>query len=518
MIKLTKFYTKIFVRTPIFIISLLFNIYIFIVQLKSLNLSILEYTGIISYAIIASNLFFLVTTSSIISKKSEVMDFLEKNKFKRYLTIILSGSIISVITSIIPIIIILAFKNNNIELYFVITGILNFFLIWNLSNIISISIGASIGILLNRWISIFLSLAIYGFFPFNLNNPLFKSQVLNKLFNIYSDSTSIQTNILCDEIFNLSYILDKLFVLWLILLMIIIVKILLDKSRKISSGIAVISIMLLIVFTIISSNSNVTYIHKYDIAKLSAEKYHIDSYKMDINIANSLKNNVLFHVNIDESVDSITFLLDDLFKVKEITVDNEPVKFTHEKGKVVLDYKTSGKKSINVLVSYEGYIHVEDNLGVDTFYCNSHALNITDSLHWYPGLYDNSLISYNININTSSNIYSNLDVESQSNNLLNNNYKLTGKTSGVDLFAGQYRKIDDNGIEYIIPSTYNLEDFRAKLDKSISSYLTKHEEEFSKDDFELLREKKYKKVIVGMRVNTNSYIKISNDTLLINYI
>ncbi len=518
MIKLTKFYTKIFVRTPIFIISLLFNIYIFIVQLKSLNLSILEYTGIISYAIIASNLFFLVTTSSIISKKSEFMDFLEKNKFKRYLTIIMSGSIISVITSILPIIIILAFKNNNIGFYFVITGILNFFIIWNLSNIISISIGASIGILLNRWISIFLSLAIYGFFPFNLNNPLFKSQVLNKLFNIYSDSTSIQTNILCDEIFNFSYILDKLFVLWLILLIIIIVKILLDKSRKILSGIAFISIILLIVFTIIFSNNNVTYIHKYDISNLNTEKYHIDSYKMDINIANNLKNNTSFNVNIDENINSITFLLDDLFKIKEIKIDNEPVKFTHEKGKVVLDYQSNEKKSINVSVSYEGDIHVEDKLGVDTFYCNSHVLNITDSLHWYPGLYDNSPIAYNININTSSNIYSNLDVERQDYNLLNNNYKLTGKTSGVDLFAGQYKSVNDNGIEYVIPSTYNLEDFKDKLDKNILSYLTKHEKEFSKGDFELLREKKYKKVIVGMHVNANSYIKISNDTLLINYI
>lgn len=41
---------------------------------------------------------------------------------------------------------------------------------------------------------------------------------------------------------------------------------------------------------------------------------------------------------------------------------------------------------------------------------------------------------------------------------------------------------------------------------------------FSEDDIEVLREKRYKKVIVGMQVNTNSYIKISNDTLLINYI
>ncbi|NOW06527.1 hypothetical protein [Clostridium beijerinckii] len=513
MIKLAKFYVKIFVKTPIFIILLLFNMYIFILQLKSLNLSILEYTGIISYAIIASNLFFLVATSSIVSRRSEIMGFLEGNKFKRYLTIIFSGSIISIITSIIPMTIILIFKNNNIESYFVVSGILNFFIIWNLSNMLSISIGASVGVLLNRWISVFVSLAIYSFFPFNLNDPLFNSQVLNKLFNIYSDSTSIKTNILCDEILNLSYILDKLFVLGLILLMIIIVKILLDKRKKILNGISFVSIVLQISFTIVASNNDVAYIHNYNIANLNNVKYHIESYKMDMNIGNELKNIVSFNLRIDENTDSITFLLDDLFKIKEIRIDNEPVKFTHENDKVVLDYKANDRKSINIMISYEGNVHIEDGLGVDTFYCNSHVINLTNSLYWYPSIYNNSSIDYDININTSANIYSNLDVESRGNN-----FKVTGTASEVDLFAGQYKKVEDNGIEYIIPSTYNLEEFKTKLEKRVSSYLAKHEEEFSKDDIEVLREKRYKKVIVGMRVNTNSYIKISNDTLLINYI
>lgn len=518
MIQLTKFYTKLFVKTPIFILSLLFNMYIFIFQLKSLNLSILEYTSIISYAIIASNLFFLVNTSSIITKKSEVMEFLEKNKFKRYLIIILSGLIISAITSIIPIMIILVFKNSNIEFSFVFKGILNFFIIWNLSNMISISIGASIGVLLNRWISLFISLAIYSFFPFNLNDHLFKSQVLYNFFNIYSDSTTIQTNILCDEIFNISYICDKVFVLCLILLMIILVKILLDKNKKILNGIAFVLVTFFIGVTIFVGSNSVTYIHTYDIPDLNNVNYHIESCKMNINIDSNFKNTASFQLAIDGSIDSITFLLDDLFKIREVKIDNVPVNFTHKNNTVILDYKTDEKKNINISISYEGYIHIEDKLGVDTFYCNSHVLNLTDSLHWYPSLYNTLPIDYTIDINTSSNIYSNLNVESQSNNLLSKKYELKGTASGVDLFAGQYKNIVDNGIEYTIPSTYNLEDFKTNLEKRISSYLQKHGEELSKDDLEILKHKKYIKVIVGMDVSTNSFMKISNDVLLINYI
>ncbi|ALB44131.1 hypothetical protein [Clostridium beijerinckii] len=513
MMKLVKFYTKLFVKTPIFILSLVFSMYIFIFQLKSLNLSILEYTSVISYAIIASNLFFLVAASSILSKRSEIMEFLEKNRFKRYLIIILSGAIISVITSIMPIIIIIIFKNSSIEYSFVVKGILNFFIIWNLSNIISISIGASVGILLNRWTSLFISISIYSFFPINLFSPLLESKVLNKLFNIYSDSTTIQTNILCDEIFDISYVCDKVFVLCLILLMIILVKILLDKNKKVLGGISFLLIVFFIGDIVFINNNSIRYIHEYDVSNFDNVDYHIKSYEMNMNIGDDLKNDVSFNLDVDSNIDSITFLLDDLFKIEEIRIDGEAAKFTHEDDKVVLDYKTNEKKSINIEISYEGHIHIEDELGVATFYCNSDVMNLTNSLHWYPSIYNNSSIDYDININTSANIYSNLDVESQGNN-----FKVTGTASEVDLFAGQYKKVDDNGIEYIIPSTYNLEEFKTKLEKRVSSYLVKHEEEFSKDDFEVLREKRYKKVIVGMHVNTNSYIKISNDTLLINYI
>ncbi|NFO02926.1 M1 family metallopeptidase [Clostridium botulinum] len=516
MIKSTKFYTKVFVKTPIFILSLLFNMYIFIFQLKALDSSILEYTSLISYAMIASNLFFLVATSSIISKKLEIMEFLEKDKFKKYLIIILSGLIISIIMSIIPIIMILVFKNNNINFYFVVKGVLNFFIIWNLSNMISISLAASVAILLNRWNSLFISLFIYSIFPFYAINPLFKSQLINKFLNIYSDSTAIKTNILCDEIFNMSYICDKVFVLCLILLMLILVKILLNK--KILDSIAFIIVIFFICITTLIGSNSVTYVHKYNDSNLSNVNYNINSYDMNINIDNKLKNIASICLDINGDTDSITFLLDDLFKVEGIKIDNAPVNFIHSNDKIVLDYKTNEKESINIIILYEGSVHVEDELGIDTFYCNKHVVNLTDSLYWYPCLYNNSLINYNIDIITSANIYSNLNVERQSNNLLSNKYKVKGTSSRVELFAGQYKEVVDNGIEYIIPSTYNLEDFKIKLNKKISYYLNKHEEELSKYDFELLKEKKYKKVIIGMSINTNSYIKISNDVLLINYI
>jgi|GEM_PF-1652888 len=517
MIKLTKFYTKVFVKTPIFILFLLFNMYILIFQLNALNSSILEYISVICFAIIASNLFFLVSTSSITSKKSEIMEFLEANEFKRYLVIILSGLIISVATSIIPIIMILVFKNSSIEPFFVFKGILNFFIIWNLSNMVSILIGASIGVLLKRWISILISLVIYSFFPFYLFNPLFESKVLSKFLNIYSDSTTIQENILCDEIFNMSYFFDKAFIMCLILLMIILVKILLDENKKILFSIIFISIVLLMGITIFVGSNSVTYIHKYDNSQLSDINYHIKSYEMDLNIENKLKNSVSFQLDMDNNIEPITLLLDNLFKIEEIKIDNEPVNFIHEDDKIVLEYKANEKKSINISISYEGYIHIENNLGVDTFYCSNDALNLTNCLHWYPSLYDNSPINYNINLNTSSKIYSNLDIVSQSNNLLSNEYKLNGIAPEVDLFAGQYKSVVDSGVEYIIPSTYDDKTFKQKLEEDISSNLERYNKKLSQEDFNTLKYKKYKKVIIGMKVNTNTNIKLSNNVLLISY-
>ncbi|SFC40158.1 hypothetical protein [Clostridium uliginosum] len=512
MLKLANFYIKVLIKTPLFFISLLFSIFIFIIQLSALkHSSILQYTNVTCFAMISLNLYFLISTSSVLAKKYELMDFLELDIFKKYLTIVLSGLIISIVVSLIPITLILVFKNANINSFFVLKGILNLFIILNLSNLISISIGASVGTLFKKWVSIVISVIVYAFFPFYLFNPLTESNVINKFLNIYGDSTVIPTNILCDEIFNISYFCDKLLILFITILLILSIKIIINKKKRILSVVSSFLIIICMIITISVGLNSVLYIHKYDFSKADNLKYHISSYKMDINIDNNFKNNVSFQLDINNPNDSIILELDDLFKIDEIKIDNNPVQFTHEKDKITLDYKSNQKENVNISISYKGYIHIEDSLGVDTFYCNNHAINLTDSFSWYPYVNNDNLpINYSMKINSSSNIYSNLDTQ-----IKYNQYLLEGTTQKVNLFSGQYKDFLNDGIEYVIPSANDLDNFKMSLDDYILDYLNDPHNKLSQNEINELKYKKYKKVIVGVHVSNYSSIKLSDDVLLL---
>ncbi|WP_297420441.1 hypothetical protein [Clostridium sp.] len=512
MLKLARFYIKVLVKTPIFLISLLFSIFIFIVQLNALkHSSILQYTSATCYAIISLNIYFLISISSVLTKKYEIMDILELDIFKKYLIIILSGLIISILISLIPIILILVFKNANINSFFTLKGIINFLIILNLSNLLSIVISSSIGILLRKRISIAISVIVYALFPLYLFNPLSESSVINKFLNIYSDSTVITKNILCEEIFNISYLCDKLIIIMAITLLILLVKILTNKKKKIISVISIFFVVICMIITISVGLNSVSFIHTYTFTKADNINYHISSYKMDINIDNNFKNNVSFQLDIDNPNDSIILRLDDLFKINEIKINDMPVQFTHKNDEIVLDYKSNQKENVNISISYEGYIHVEDYLGVDTYYCNNHVMNLTDSFCWYPYLNnDNFPINYNIKINSLSNVYSNLDTQ-----VKDNYYLLEGTAQTVNLFSGQYKYVRDNGIEYIIPSASDLEKFKSSLDEYITDYLNDPNNKLSQNDVNTLKDRKYKKVIVGVHVDDYTNMKLSDDVLLL---
>lgn len=514
MLKLAKFYTKLFIKTPIFILSLIFSLFIFIVQINALKYSsILQYTGVICYGIMSYNLFFIVSSASIISHNNDIFEFLQENKYKKFLVIIFSGLIVSVIMSLIPIIFVMLFKNSNINTFFTLKGILNIFIIINLSNLLSITIGSSIGLLFNKWISIICSLIIYCIFAINLFFPILNFSSFSKLINIYSDYTVIQKNILCDDLINTFYICDKLFILCIIFLIIVFTKIFLDKKKVFKSIISFFIILIITIGIVFVGINSVKTFHTYDVIDLT--NYSIEDYNMSLCINNKLKNDVLLKLKVSNSSDKIELLLDDIFKINDIKINNSPVTYNHSDNKIVLNYNSNSGESVYINISYEGFVNIEDYLGVNIFYCNKNCINLTDSFYWYPSLYDNSLVNYNVTLNTtSSKVYSNLNIISEKDSFLSNEYTFEGTVPNFNLFSGQYNDVYDNEIEYVIPSSYRLEHFEKRLDSIVSSYLASNFAHLSETEKYMLENKKYKKVIICMGVSNG--LKLSNDTLLIN--
>ena len=88
MVKLGRFYIKVLIKTPLFFISLLFAMFIFIVQLSALkNESIVQYTNVICFAMISLNLYFLISTSvgKVILNDTDLLGYSNKKDIIGYL-------------------------------------------------------------------------------------------------------------------------------------------------------------------------------------------------------------------------------------------------------------------------------------------------------------------------------------------------------------------------------------------------------------------------------------------------
>jgi len=211
----------------------------------------------------------------------------------------------------------------------------------------------------------------------------------------------------------------------------------------------------------------------------------------------------------------IVLFLDDIFKIEEIKINNKAIEFVHENDKILIEYYADNGDSIDAVIKYKGVIHIENDFGVDEFYCSNHAVNITDLFYWYPRLDNDYLINYKVKLIGNSKVYTNLDTISENNEFLKNTYIFNGKSIGVSLFSGDYKEIIDGGIEYIIPYNYDYKKYKSKLDNYITSYLNSEENKLSQDEINKINNKKYSKVIVGVNVSNTEYIKFTNNTLLV---
>lgn len=502
------------IKNPLFFISLLFNIFLIYKQHSALQVSMFEFVQVFYFGFIASNLFFLIISTYVMYKNYDIFNFIEKNVFKKQAAVIIGSIIISTVISLIPISVMIIFKNPNFQHIFVLKGIVHFFIIWTLSNLLACVVGSTIGSLCKNGFSMILSFVFFGLF-IKYSYGSYGSYI-KQLFNIYDDFTFAGMNYICGRIFNTFYYLDKLFILLISLLILSITCFINKTIKKTYSTIFLILTLLCTCINVhlssIYKSSNLT---KYETIKNI--NYIVESYDMDIKLGNRFKNAANINLSVKTNSNNIVMLLDDLFKIDELYVNGKPCDFHHEHNKLnIIRSFTEGEK-VHISVKYKGYVDVANNLGAPVYYVSKYATNLPiSSFYWYPKTTETSLINFNVSIKASNSIYSNLDMCSYSDSL----YKFRGKSSGLNIFSGQYKKYYENNIEYIIPTNSNLESFKLNMQDYINNLNSKH---FSKKELAILKTNKFKKVICGIwDINfnvqfTKPYIQMFEDTLIINY-
>lgn len=247
MILKIKFYLKLFLRNPLIFISMLFNLFLLYKQSPSLHYNPLMFSQVFCFGFMASNLFLLIISTFLMNKKYEVFELYEKNKLLKQISLVISGMLISIITSLPTIIVIFIFLYSKYSFLYILSIILHFLILWNLSNFICLCIGTVIGNIFNTNLCFLFSCGIYSLFIFRLYS--LSESLFYNLFNIFDDSTiifSYKTNI----IFYIPYIIDKLFIFILSILILAIGNLFLQKNKYYKVNILLIFMLLIFLITI----------------------------------------------------------------------------------------------------------------------------------------------------------------------------------------------------------------------------------------------------------------------------
>ena len=210
MLKTINFYHKIILKNPLSLISLLFTIFLIYVQHTAITSCILTFVETYCFGFICTNIFLLIISTYAMYKRYELLDIYEKNDLKKQLSIIFSGLLVSLIPLCLVILSIIFFSYNLYSFKIILEGICHFCFIWFTSNIISLAIGTTVGIIIKNKFSLLTSLVIYCLFPIRLYN--LSDNIFYNLFNIYDDCTILIRNS-SELLFSYSYFLDKAFII-----------------------------------------------------------------------------------------------------------------------------------------------------------------------------------------------------------------------------------------------------------------------------------------------------------------
>lgn len=511
MINSIKFYTKVSTKNVFFLIAIFFILLLGLRTISVLETSLFQYTKFFYFGYICFNIFLIIISSSMIYKKYTVLTFLENRKIKKIITVFISGEIITLLAAIPIILLILFFKNPLFSLSTLLLSITHFLIVWICCNILALSIGITSAIILKNELSIILSLITYSLFIY-LSYAHLPNTNINRYFNIFDDNTFIITNDLAGVILNSHYFIDKLFIL-LISGIILLIGLIVSSRKKlpliISAFVCTVVLFYLVIIGISKQNQYTPVLHE----NLEAN-YSIESYEMDIKIDHLLTNDIKIDLIPKENSNFVSFILNDAFTIDSMSINNvQTTGYSFKDNRIYINYDFIKDQGVSIKINYSGEISIKNDIGYDLFYANKQAINLPgDEFYWYPITSLKAPIQYNVSIDNSTKVYSNLQSD---HNVEKNQYNFSGSVKYVSLFAGIYQEYSIDSTNYIFPISYKFENLKSEIDYLLEDTLTEQSNYFSNEEINTLKNHSYTQVIVGNWLGQN--VKLDDTTLLIKY-
>lgn len=504
MLRSTFYYSKVLLKNPLFLFLIPFLIIMLFFTKEAFNTSIFDFVKHFYYGFIIVNLFFLITTTTTMNKSFEIHNYLERNPLKKQCTVLLSSLWISVALLLIPILFIVYFQSNDLDFYIMMRGILHFSVLWILTNLLSATIGTTIGsIIKNMWASL---IAIGSYSIFIWRSMSDENNAIQKMFNIYDDNLRIASNNILGIVFNVPYILDKLFIVLLISLFISFVGFYRQTKKRflyLAIGLGCIGLIGLNANYLKTSEQIFTSQYPDDV---KSQAYKITSYDMDIDFSKKFKNQATLHLIIKKNINHIDLLLDQAFHIKKITINDLPVSYSFTNHKLILHTSQKKGDEVKMDITYDSHLFINSDVGVPTFYVTKQAINLPGNIfYWYPTIPTMGKSQFTIKTKSSIPLYTNLQQKTST--------LYEGTTNSITFVAGEYKKINYNGKEYIIPKVTDFRRFTENLDDMLQSLSKK---EYSKEELANLKAENYQKIIVGFWPGSEQYVFLNNNTLFVN--
>lgn len=476
---ISSFISKIIRNNILFVLTILVINYQFITSwYYQINLTQASFNELLSLRVYTCVLIGALTVLNVMfymQKNYDSIKILCKNNFEYFLGVCLSVVKINLIFSCIPFFyaIIYSIIVRPLSLTSIITIILTVIFEWIIPLTTLSIIVSFISIIINNVILKFV--LVSGVIYITSTKMLDISMRINNIFmrnifktlNIFDDQTYAEyTDSLVKDI-NISYILDKLLPLLFSIMLILIAYIILNnfKQKYIKSMLVVVVFTLIFLLLNYISTNIVTY-RDYDFDytryfyKQELNNFEIKTHKIKADFKNNsqFESNIIVVNTTNKPQSSIDFVLDRLFKVKEVKINSKSVDFNQNGDQLTINSGISiyPKQEVQLTINYSGYLNVLTSWNQTRVVANSRNISLPpNSFIWYPKVNQSNEIQYKLELNSRNKVYSNLTEVNKKNTLFTSKYTFNLKSKDIAIFSGAYNESIKNGIKIVYPESVN---------------------------------------------------------------
>lgn len=480
--KTSRFYFKVYVKNIVFLLMVIAVSFFCYYYKEVLEMSIYLFTELSSYSLYCTTIGIMIISTYISGNKYEIVETIERNENKLFLSNILAGTKVSTLLFAIPCIIIFSHINYIGVNVYTIKEFFNYAIIWYCANIFAVVLGATVGTFIGNFLRYIICIIIY---LFSMGSSMTLFSPTNKFLTIFSDFLSIFTdkvtapvNYASPILFNRIYLLDKLFIIFNILFMIILVYV--KTNIKTNKNKYRYYICALVVFLIIQSSIiYMTYpllnianpISEVENKNIQHAGYSIKGYSMNIDVFNKLNNKCSINLtknNLEKN--QLEFFLSEIFKVDKVSINGNKAKYSRVNDKIIIETNNIEDSELIVDIEYSGKVYVESFNRAHVLYTSNRDISLLDNIiYWYPTLDNNQKSSnFQIDVRSKSKVYSNLPKVKEDKDESYYYTRLKGEGSGLNILSGNYTTMNYKNLEIVYPKCISESNVKIWVDEHLN--------------------------------------------------